>query len=74
VTRALASLAVLLVACAGTPLGVRPSRVSIHYNATDDPFNGAAVGNGAGVEVEFEFVYPDEPPSEEDPAPRRGPR
>jgi len=61
------AIAVFALGCT-TPTGIRPSRLVLRYDAGDDSMNGRAMNNGAGVELEFEFTYPEplEDPGPED--------
>ena len=52
-------LCLLLQGCT-TPTGIRPRSVTLGYTGNDDTFSGRPVGSTAGVEVEFEFTYPDD--------------
>jgi hypothetical protein len=64
-TRAAVLLALLALACAGSvPSGIRPSRLSVRYDSTNDTMSGRSYGSGAGVELEFEFTYPEDPEPE----------
>ena len=69
---ALTAFAAAALACT-TPTGIRPSRLVLRYDAGDDSMNGRAMSNGAGVELEFEFTYP-EPLEDPGPEDREGER